>query len=80
MSKEAIKISTKHRKVLSPFTGEAVADPRIFEGGADEKNQAKEGADGTKMRTFRRKLLEKKRKIKPKGDAAAPTAPPWIRH
>ena len=52
-----------------------MADPGIFEGGADEKNQEKEGADGTKMRTFKRKLLEKSGKSNPKGDATAPTAP-----
>jgi hypothetical protein len=44
--------------------------------GADEKNQAKGGADGTKLRTFRRKLLEKRAKSNPKVGAAAPTAPP----
>jgi hypothetical protein len=39
---------------------------KFSKGGADEKNQAKGGADGTKLRTFRRKLLEKKGEIKPK--------------
>jgi len=36
----------------------------------------KGGADGTKLRTFRRKLLEKRAKSNPKVGAAAPTAPP----
>ncbi len=44
--------------------------------GADEKNQAKGGADGTKLRTFRRKLLEKRAKSNPKVGAAAPSAAP----
>ena len=48
----------------------------FLKGGADEKNQAKEGADGTKMQTFRRILLGKSEKSNPKGGAAAPTASP----
>ena len=48
----------------------------FLKGGADEKNRAKGGADGTKMQTFRRILLEKSEKSNPKGGAAAPTASP----
>jgi hypothetical protein len=54
---------------------------KFSNGGADEKNEAKGGADGTKLRTFRRKLLEKRAKSDPNVGAAVPTAPPpWIRH
>ena len=49
---------------------------KFLKGGADEKNRAKRGADGTKMQTFRRILLGKSEKSNPKGGAAAPTASP----
>lgn len=45
-------------------------------GGVDEKSQAKEGVDRTKMRTFRRKFLEKSEKSNPKEDVTAPTTAP----
>ncbi len=40
------------------------------------KIKPKVGADGTKIRTVRRKLLEKRAKSNPKVGAAAPSAPP----
>jgi hypothetical protein len=49
---------------------------KFSKGGADKKNQAKGGADGTKLRTFRRKLLGKRAKSNPKVGAAAPSAAP----